>query len=259
MPAYNASRFVHDAISSVIKQTYQKWELLIIDDGSTDNTKEIIFSFDDPRIRYFHQHNAGVSAARNVGLTNMQGDYFCFLDADDVFPEKSLEARLEVFTSNIHFVDGRVLIYNEDLTTVTGIWSPDFRGNAFPRLIHLDEKCFFGCTWMVKVEKGFNYQFEVGMKHGEDLFFYMTIANQGLYSFTETNVLCNRRNSTSAMNNLVGLGKGYAQLLKKINENFKISFGDKALLFFKTRKIMFLSFVAARQYKNAVNYLIFGG
>src|SRR3954465_7326609 len=90
MPAYNAESYISDAIRSVMSQSYENWELLVVDDGSDDKTAEIITSFTDHRIRYFRQVNKGVSAARNLALTQLRGDYFCFFDSDDILPRKSL-------------------------------------------------------------------------------------------------------------------------------------------------------------------------
>ncbi|MBK8309957.1 MAG: glycosyltransferase family 2 protein [Chitinophagaceae bacterium] len=78
MPAYNVSFYIADSIQSVVDQTYSNWELLIINDGSTDNTAEVVQKFTDPRIRYFEKENGGVSSARNVGLDEMKGDFFAF-------------------------------------------------------------------------------------------------------------------------------------------------------------------------------------
>ena len=78
MPAYNSGKYIADTIKSVLSQQYAYWELLIIDDGSTDNTREVVQTFKDGRIKMFAQPNAGVSAARNNGLEQMSGSFFCF-------------------------------------------------------------------------------------------------------------------------------------------------------------------------------------
>jgi glycosyltransferase involved in cell wall biosynthesis len=83
LPTYNRASFISKAIESVIDQLYNKWELIILDDGSTDNTKEIVLSFNDDRIRYIYQENKERSAARNNGIRNAKGEYICFLDSDD--------------------------------------------------------------------------------------------------------------------------------------------------------------------------------
>ncbi|NJO41671.1 MAG: glycosyltransferase [Cyanobacteria bacterium CRU_2_1] len=90
IPTYNGDRFIAEAIESVLNQTYSNWELILIDDGSTDTTRSIIQSFCSLKsIRYFFQTNHGVGAARNRGIEQAQGDLIAFLDQDDYFsPEK---------------------------------------------------------------------------------------------------------------------------------------------------------------------------
>jgi len=91
IPTYNRGLFIKKAIDSVLAQTYQNWELIVVDDGSTDNTKEIIASFDDKRIKYIYQENAERSAARNRGIANATGDWICFLDSDDNYLPEHLQ------------------------------------------------------------------------------------------------------------------------------------------------------------------------
>lgn len=85
MPAYNAEQFIARAIESAISQTYSPWEMIIVDDGSTDSTAEILARYIDPRIKVFHQPNSGEACARNKALDHVQGEYLAFLDADDLY------------------------------------------------------------------------------------------------------------------------------------------------------------------------------
>lgn len=85
MPAYNADPYIGAAIESVLAQTYSAWELLIVDDGSTDGTGDVMKRYHDQRIRSFRQPNAGESVARNRALAETQGEFVAFLDADDFF------------------------------------------------------------------------------------------------------------------------------------------------------------------------------
>lgn len=91
IPAYNAEKFVMGAVNSVLNQTHQDFELVIVDDGSTDGTGAVIKQCADSRIRYIYQENAGVSAARNKGIIESRGEYVCFLDSDDEWKENHLE------------------------------------------------------------------------------------------------------------------------------------------------------------------------
>ncbi|MFM7596160.1 MAG: glycosyltransferase family 2 protein [Flavobacteriales bacterium] len=83
LPTYNRASFLTRSIGSVIMQTFTNWELIVIDDGSTDHTKEVVNSFNDARIKYFYQENSERSAARNKGIDNASGTWICFLDSDD--------------------------------------------------------------------------------------------------------------------------------------------------------------------------------
>ena len=92
LPTYNRSNFLPYAIESVIKQSYNSWELIIVDDGSTDNTKSIVTKFQrkDKRIFYFFQKNQERSSARNNGIKNSTGIWICFLDSDDIYHSNHL-------------------------------------------------------------------------------------------------------------------------------------------------------------------------
>ena len=85
MPTYNRAALISRAIKSVLAQTYTDWELVIVDDGSTDNTKEVVLAFNDNRIKYIFQNNAERSVARNNAIANSTGTYICFLDSDDYY------------------------------------------------------------------------------------------------------------------------------------------------------------------------------
>lgn len=91
MPAYNAEQFLAEAVASVLAQTYQDWELLLVNDGSTDKTADIAARFTDPRIRLLHKENGGESSARNMALDNSRGAFIAYLDADDAWLPHHLE------------------------------------------------------------------------------------------------------------------------------------------------------------------------
>jgi len=96
IPAYNRAHYICEAIRSVLCQTFMDFELIIVDDGSTDNTREIVNSFQEPRIKYIYQENCGVAAARNTGIAASSGEYISFLDSDDSFFENALEKEVLV-------------------------------------------------------------------------------------------------------------------------------------------------------------------
>jgi glycosyltransferase involved in cell wall biosynthesis len=94
IPSYNASPFVHLAVQSVLEQTYDKHEIILVDDGSTDETRQVLSKFQG-RITYIYQQNRGAAAARNAGIETARGDLVCFLDADDLWASNKLELQLE--------------------------------------------------------------------------------------------------------------------------------------------------------------------
>ncbi len=115
LPTYNRAHYLKEAIESVLTQTYQDWELLIIDDGSTDETRSVAQSYveRDSRISYHYHSNQGVSAARNVGIQLARGRYVAFLDDDDLWQPEKLAWQLEALAQHPEtpwlFGDGQLI------------------------------------------------------------------------------------------------------------------------------------------------------
>ncbi len=110
MPSYNHGHYISRAIDSVLAQNFQDWELIVVDNHSTDNTREILSNYDDPRIHCIEIHNEGIIAAsRNLGVQHARGEWIAFLDSDDWwFPEKLRECSNRLST--------RVDVLYHDLT-----------------------------------------------------------------------------------------------------------------------------------------------
>ena len=97
IPCYNVEKYIENTVKSVLKQTFENFEILLINDGSTDNTLKILKKFDDKRIKILNQENKGVSSARNLGIKNAKGKYFLFLDGDDEIDENLLLEANNIF------------------------------------------------------------------------------------------------------------------------------------------------------------------
>jgi glycosyltransferase involved in cell wall biosynthesis len=95
MPVYNAAAYLNEAIQSLIDQTYTNWELIAVDDGSTDNSWDILQSYSDPRIKIFQRQNGGQCVATNTGLEHINGDYILFFDADDLMDAQKIEKQVQ--------------------------------------------------------------------------------------------------------------------------------------------------------------------
>ena len=105
IPTYNHANFLGKALESVIQQTYNNWEAIVVDNQSTDETNQIINKYSDPRIQYFKISNNGIIAkSRNLGINNSKGEWIAFLDSDDWWTEDKLEVCLENIDDKVDFV-----------------------------------------------------------------------------------------------------------------------------------------------------------
>lgn len=100
IPTYNRGYLIANTLSSVITQSYTNWELILIDDGSTDNTKEVVLKFNDSRIKYNWQTNTERSKARNNGINLSSGEFICFLDSDDLWRPNHLQVLKQCIDMN---------------------------------------------------------------------------------------------------------------------------------------------------------------
>jgi len=122
LPTYNRSDFLQDAILSVTDQTYRPIELLVVDDGSTDDTKDVVGRLKDRaekksqfELRYYHQDNHGAPAARNLGLLESEGEFIHFLDSDDILHPQAIETQIDVFreSASVDFVSTPVEFFED--------------------------------------------------------------------------------------------------------------------------------------------------
>jgi glycosyltransferase involved in cell wall biosynthesis len=143
VPTYNRATQLQRAISSVLCQTYRQYEIIVVDDGSTDNTKEIVASLGaTEQIRYFYQANRGRSAARNTGIRMAQGDFIAFLDSDDLFLPDKLQKQTEwmLRNSQFGFSYSRALWFDEItqiLLAEAPVFNSKLEGRIYPALLSL--------------------------------------------------------------------------------------------------------------------------
>ena len=142
MPAYNAEKYIKKAIDSVIAQRYSNWELIIVNDGSKDKTVEIVKKhLSDTRIKLIHQENGGEASARNTALSQMQGEFISFLDADDLYLPNALMDRVNFLNSHAQYdavvSDGSYLTdYDQNLGYLSDIRPrKDCSGNILEVLV----------------------------------------------------------------------------------------------------------------------------
>ena len=104
MPSYNTAPYISETIQSVLNQTYQNWELIVVDDCSTDNTDQVVAYIKDERIKYFkNEKNSGAAISRNRALRESKGRWIAFLDSDDLWMPEKLEKQIAFMESNGYF------------------------------------------------------------------------------------------------------------------------------------------------------------
>ncbi|MEF9919500.1 glycosyltransferase family 2 protein [Anaerorhabdus sp.] len=134
VPIYNIQEYIYDTLDSLIKQTYSDIEVLMIDDGSSDNSSEIckIFSKNDKRFIYYHKDNGGLSSARNLGLEKARGDFIFFLDGDDTIHPHLLEIMInKIGDSDIAYCNVEVVTN----TLKTYLMNDDLRNNVATSIV----------------------------------------------------------------------------------------------------------------------------
>lgn len=137
-PTFNRAEFIEQAVKSVLFQTHSNFELLIVDDGSTDDTRELLKPLlEDQRVRYFYQENQGQSVARNLALAEARGDFVCFLDSDNYWPADKLERQLELFWQHPEndVIYGDVIEVNEKGQEITRKNMRRFSGHIAKHMI----------------------------------------------------------------------------------------------------------------------------
>jgi glycosyltransferase involved in cell wall biosynthesis len=146
MAAKNYARFLPEAVESVLAQTFSDWELLIIDDGSTDNTPDVVHPFlADPRVRYTRADRLGQPRAKNLGITLARGEFIAFLDADDAWEPEKLEKQLPLFHNRpeVGVVYCRRRLMDEAGNLMPRRQSPQPpRGRILDRMIVQNHVCF---------------------------------------------------------------------------------------------------------------------
>lgn len=138
IPTYNQAQYLKDAVDSVLESTYQDFEIIIVDDGSTDNTQEVAKKSSDPRIHYVYQENQGLSGARNTGILLATGVFLTYLDSDDLFLPEKLFLLTDVLEkeSEIGFVAGQAIIIDENNRPLGEVFTEPIPNDPTRLLLH---------------------------------------------------------------------------------------------------------------------------
>ena len=174
MPNYNSEKYVVESINSILEQTYQNWELLFVDDCSTDNSIEVARSFNDDRIKIFkNETNSGAAVSRNYALREAKGKWIAFLDSDDLWESEKLEKQLGYMVANNYdFSYTRYIQINEE-SQANGVEITGPRKIGKRKMFRYD---YIGClTVIYNVEKTGVIQIEPSIKTRNDYAIWLKV------------------------------------------------------------------------------------
>jgi glycosyltransferase involved in cell wall biosynthesis len=185
IPSYNQADYLREALDSLLAQTYPRWEAIVVNDGSTDHTDDVLAEYArrDQRIRPYSKPNGGITSALNYGIERAQGDFFCWLSSDDLFYPEKLSAQVEAFAN---LDEGSVLVYGsfdileQEKHQIQELPVPPavMAGAEFPEAFKFD--FIDGCTVMIRMSAlrevgGFNPAY----RHSQDLELWVRLASFG--------------------------------------------------------------------------------
>lgn len=227
---YNYARYVSQAIESVLNQTYDNVEILIINDGSTDNSDEIIKKYKKryPEIIYINQSNQGVVSSRNLGMEKATGDYLCCLDADDFFDLDYLEKQYENITQSNADVVYSNWQFIGDLDYKTDF--PEFDFIEYQKQhIHIKPESLIRSSTIKDINGGLRLGYLPETKErANDWAYFITLAANGLNFKLTKDTYVNYRIKSGSMGNRLGK-YDEARLFYKYLSMFKTRYGEKII------------------------------
>lgn len=270
MPAYNAESFIGDAINSVVNQTYSNWELIVVDDGSTDNTVEKMKSWleKESRIQYFYQANGKQGKARNLGISKAKGYYLAFLDADDLWLPEKLEIQIkEIQENNVDLVfSDSYRFQNQEVNDVSKRMNvkSDFYSGTKALQLFLEANRIPILTVLVKkeiVESVGCFSESIDIQNVEDyhLWLKLLISNAEFYSSNKVLAKYRLHNSSVtakdswATNKLLDVYIDLLQLNSQYKKEIKQELKSKFKIIYKTN--LFTKVELAVWIKRNINYL----
>ena len=228
IPAFNADNFIAKTLESVLSQTYQNIEVLVVDDGSTDTTAEIVQSFaqKDSRVSLFHQPNAGVAVARNLAIEKSKGEYIAPIDADDIWYPQNLEKQVKCLTSSAPSVgvvySWSVDINEKDLLT-GGFYNSTIEGEVYTALVY---KYFIGNASSSLIRRvcfakvgGYNGKLKLENAQGcEDWELHLRIAEHYQFKVVPEYLVGYRQIASSMSSNYAVMAKSYSLIMADVRQ-----------------------------------------
>jgi glycosyltransferase involved in cell wall biosynthesis len=197
VPVYNTAAYVREAIASVQAQSFKDWELILVDDGSTDDSPQICDSFAGEKIHVLHQTNQGVSAARNAGIACAKGEWLLFLDSDDAYDKNFMHVlaksagNADLLTANVH------RIHQPDAILWQTLCELEITAQAFAyKMMHANtHNLVTSKAFSAHIVRKYDVRFPVDRTHGEDRAFVLSYlahtkticdCSEAIYLYRET-------------------------------------------------------------------------
>ncbi len=255
MPTYNYAQFIGDAIRSVLDQTYENLELIIIDNYSEDNTENIIASFSDSRIKYKKFRNNGIIAAsRNVGIHESHGKYIAFLDSDDMWKPTKIEKQIKLLENN----ENIFLVYSRYAVIRNGLFRKILpkrkrlkSGNAFIPLFLFNNFIGSSSVLLRNALKENNFLFDVDkrLRAIEDYDLWLRIAKNKRIAYVDESLVVYREHGGNTSIGIKPFLLRYLQVVKKYRHDVsKLLLIRKYLLIFATICLLVIKKVLAKMF-----------
>jgi len=234
VPAFNCEETIQETIQSVLSQSYRNLEVIIINDGSTDGTPDILKKIEDPRLRVIHQANKGLSATRNVGICQTKGGYVGFLDADDVWEPEKIESHVRLMEQHketdlvyswVTFVDADGKFSHEGAHV-------SYCGNVFEKLILSN---FLICASNAILRRSLIEKvgcFDETLPCVEDWDYYFRCARRGAFGCVEKALVRYRISGNSLSSNVKMMRETGFLVLKRYSDEY----GEDHPLIVQSRK-----------------------
>ncbi len=193
IPTYNYGNYLGDAVNSCLQQTHPDVETIVIDDGSTDNTRSVCESFGD-RITYIYQQNSGVSAARNAGLNIVSGEYVTFLDSDDILTPGSVSTRVDILIKDptLSMAVGGILSLED--------YDPSSPAPSKPGQPYITDRLYedlligrYSGAGLLRSAPATRFRFPQNLTNGEDIAYFVKVSFGNKVYVMDEPVLIKRR------------------------------------------------------------------
>lgn len=224
VPVYNAEKYIGETVQSVLNQTYKNWELILVNDGSTDQTRNILDQYSSTsRVKVIHQKNRGVSSARNTGAHQSHGNYFCFLDADDLLTENCLQRRVDFLSENeCHFVhnDIEIILDNGERT---GRIQSGLNGDVLNDLLRWERTVVPGPSSIIVSKQCFERigEFDENLSTAADQDFFIRVAEKYTIDRIQEVITLYRVHEENMHKNIAMMESDHIKVFKKAAKSAK--------------------------------------